>query len=140
MNVRLHWAERFLNWFPHHTKLYLRGERGKDMGGRMALQKELFNALAPFFDALRKEALTEGHKAGLRIRARVFEWDAQTVRLATDLDIPVRPERSSGVIIDVSDAAGNPIGSFQSPLHKRLRRDEADQMVAQINDPATRLP
>ncbi len=55
MIVRKHWAERFIDWFPNNTKLYIRGERGKDWNETSALYKELFDQLAPFMDKLRAE-------------------------------------------------------------------------------------
>jgi len=64
MRVKVHWAETFLNWFPVHTKLYIRGERGKDWPQAEALRQELFHVLVPFFDRLRKEAYEEGFEAG----------------------------------------------------------------------------
>ena len=62
MKVTLHWAERFLNWYPFNTKLYIRGARGASQGKAAELQSELFHALAPFLDKLKKEAELEGRK------------------------------------------------------------------------------
>jgi len=59
MKVQLHWAERFINWFPFHSKLYIRGERGADHEKARALTKELFDALVPFLDQLKSEARKE---------------------------------------------------------------------------------
>ncbi len=52
MQVQMHPAEHFLNWYPRNTKLYIRGERGKDWKQQMALNKELFDQLVPWLDAL----------------------------------------------------------------------------------------
>lgn len=49
-SVRKHPAERFINWFPHHTKLYLRGEQGKPWEVTHRLYEELFEQLKQFFD------------------------------------------------------------------------------------------
>lgn len=59
MQAKLHWAERFMNWFPAHTQLYIRGERGKSRREVQALRKELFDKLAPFLDRCRAEAKAE---------------------------------------------------------------------------------
>jgi len=72
VNVKLHWAERFLNWFPFNTKLYIRGERGASQGKASELQRELFHALAPFLDELKKEAELEGRKEYARELKRVL--------------------------------------------------------------------
>lgn len=45
-----HPAERFIDWFPHNTKLYIRGERGKDGREVDALYQELFDQLVPFLE------------------------------------------------------------------------------------------
>jgi len=59
LKVELHWAERFLNWFPHNTRLYIR--KKKDVEPHFSRDgKELFDQLVPFLDKLRKEAYTEG--------------------------------------------------------------------------------
>lgn len=65
MRVKLHWAERFMNWFPFHTNLYIRGQRGKGWKEQRALNKELFDQLAPFLDELKEEAYHEGYQNGL---------------------------------------------------------------------------
>lgn len=59
MNVKLHWAERFLNWYPANTKLYVRKSKGVDYD-RFKLDRDLFHQLVPFLDKLRNEALAEG--------------------------------------------------------------------------------
>lgn len=59
MRVTLHWAERFINFYPFNTKLYVRGARGADHTKARALERELFQALVPFLDRLRKEARAE---------------------------------------------------------------------------------
>lgn len=50
LNVKLSLAERFLNWFPNNTKLYIRGQRGKDWNTQRALDEELAEQLREFFD------------------------------------------------------------------------------------------
>lgn len=50
IRVQLSLAEHFLNWYPHATKLYIRGERGKDRAVVDRLHKELFDQLCEFFD------------------------------------------------------------------------------------------
>ncbi len=52
MNIRLHPAEQFLNYFPRHTQLYVRGERGKSAAETDAIYRKLFHDLVPFFDRL----------------------------------------------------------------------------------------
>lgn len=62
MRVKIHWAQRFIDWFPHHTKLYIRGERNADHAKADALRKELFDALVPFLDRMRTDARAEARK------------------------------------------------------------------------------
>jgi len=57
--VKLSLAERFLNWYPKHTKLYIRGERGKDWETRRLLDQELVEALNPFLERLVQERVDE---------------------------------------------------------------------------------
>jgi hypothetical protein len=59
MRVRLHWAERFINFYPSNTKLYVRGARGADHAKARKLEKELFDSLVPFLDKLKREARIE---------------------------------------------------------------------------------
>ena len=59
MKVQLHWAERFINWYPFNTQLYIRGAKGADHEKAFALTKQLFDALAPFLDQLKREARAE---------------------------------------------------------------------------------
>lgn len=59
MRVTLHWAQRFIDWFPHHSKLYIRGSRGADHAKANAQRKELFDDLVPFLDRLKLEAKKE---------------------------------------------------------------------------------
>lgn len=142
MRVSLHWAEHFLNFYPFKTKLYLRGERGKDHAEARALQNELFKALVPFFDGLRKDAIREGHQQGLRINARVFDWAERTVSLNSGGEMPAAnadTNRRFGVTVDICDAAGNSIGTFQTPLHKKYHRVDADSMVENITAHRSRV-
>lgn len=48
--VEKHLAEKFIDWYPTNTKLYLRGERGADHKKMGELNRELFKALVAFFD------------------------------------------------------------------------------------------
>jgi hypothetical protein len=57
--VKLSLAERFLDWFPKHTKLYIRGQRGKDWAEQRRLESELAEALNPFLRQLVSEALED---------------------------------------------------------------------------------
>lgn len=59
--VRLSLAERFLNWYAGHTKLYIRGQRGKDWNEQRRLDAELAVALEPFLRQLVDE------EVGLRL-------------------------------------------------------------------------
>ncbi len=75
MKIRLHDAERFINWYPHHTKLYLRGERGADASKAFALQKELFAALVPFLDDVSAQARAEALEEAARLVDRALtKW------------------------------------------------------------------
>lgn len=65
MNVKLHWAERFINWFPNNSKLYIRGEQGKGWNETQQLYSDLFKALAPFLDKLKAEAYQEGYESAV---------------------------------------------------------------------------
>jgi hypothetical protein len=80
LEVKLHPAERFLNWFPKHTKLYVRGERGADWPKRNKLDKELFDALVPFLEGLRHEARIEAYE---RVLATPFDR-GETIRQAVE--------------------------------------------------------
>jgi hypothetical protein len=64
MNVKLSWVERFINWFPGHTRLYIRGAQGKPRHEIERLWRELFGDLKPFLAELRDEAYREGYEAG----------------------------------------------------------------------------
>jgi hypothetical protein len=48
LQVTLSLAERFLNWMPT-TKLYIRGQRGKDWAAQRELDTELAGQLVKFF-------------------------------------------------------------------------------------------
>jgi len=65
LRVKLHWAERFLNWYPHNTRLYLRKKKGQEPHFSRD-GKELFDQLAPFLDKLKEEAYQEGYLASLK--------------------------------------------------------------------------
>lgn len=57
--VKLHWAERFMNYMVHHTDLYQR--KKKNCPGGIVADKRLFDQLVPFFEELKKEAYLEGY-------------------------------------------------------------------------------
>ena len=63
LKVKKHWAERFMDWYPYNTKLYIRGERGKDWPEMRKLHKELFDQLVVFLDAMTKYRKILGHKS-----------------------------------------------------------------------------
>jgi hypothetical protein len=50
--VKLSFGERFLNWYPNHTKIYIRGQRGKDWNEQRALDAELAKSLNDWFESL----------------------------------------------------------------------------------------
>ena len=64
LEVKLSLAEHFLNWYTD-TKLYIRGQRGKDWDTQRALDKELFDQLCTFFD---RYGVTEAMRAQDRIK------------------------------------------------------------------------
>lgn len=57
--VQLSLAERFLDWYPRHTNLYIRGAAGKDWKTRLELDQELADVLNPFLQQLVSEAVAE---------------------------------------------------------------------------------
>jgi septal ring factor EnvC (AmiA/AmiB activator) len=70
--VRLSWAEHFLNWFPRHTTLYFRRDKAEqeaERKGAIAVMKRHFAQVSPFFDAIDREHA--------RLRAEVAEWKAK---------------------------------------------------------------
>jgi len=127
VKVRLSWVERFLNFFPSGTKLYLRGERGKDEGARAKLYEELVEAMAPFFEKLREEAFEDGRAGGFRISASPFK-DPEPEDRSMPYDYRVR--------LHITDAAGNAVGFFES-MHRMRRHEDAEALAAKIN--GTRL-
>ena len=64
ITVKLHWAERFINYMVHHTDLYQR--KKKNCPGGIAADKRLFDQLAPFFEKLKEEAYKEGYEAAIK--------------------------------------------------------------------------
>ena len=72
LKVKLHWAERFLNWFPYNTRLYIRKKKGQDIEFQRD-GKELFDQLVPFLDNLRKEAYIEGYHDATKGDDPLFE-------------------------------------------------------------------
>lgn len=77
-SVRLGLAERFLNWYAKHTKLYIRGQRGKDWDEQRRLDAELALALGPFLRQLVDEEvglrLAEQHLGVGRIEQALKAW------------------------------------------------------------------
>jgi acetyl-CoA acetyltransferase len=61
--VKLSPGERFLNWYAKHTKLYIRGQRGKDWAEQRALDQELWDVLNPWLLGLMAEARAEALRA-----------------------------------------------------------------------------
>jgi hypothetical protein len=66
LNVKLSWSERFINWFPYNTRLYIRKKKGVEPNFSTD-GKELFDQLAPFFDKLKEEARREGYEEAINI-------------------------------------------------------------------------
>jgi len=50
MQVKLSWTERFLNWMPHNTKLYFRGESRWSSKDHLTKLFEEAKTLTPFFN------------------------------------------------------------------------------------------
>jgi hypothetical protein len=50
--VKLSFGERFLNWYAKNTKLYIRGQQGKDWDESRALDAELAKQLDEWFESL----------------------------------------------------------------------------------------
>ncbi len=134
MRVTHHWAERFVNFFVHNTKLVIRGERGKSAEESNRLYAELGNALAPFFNSLRTEALREGHQHGVRLTAEKFDWAEQVA-----MDFGEVVGRRYGVRLYVGDMAGNPIAHFTTHERHKLIKEDADEMVDRIMKPGQRM-
>lgn len=61
LTVKLHWSERFINWYPHNTRLYLRKKKGQEPHFSRD-EKELFDQLTPFLDKLKEEAYIQGYR------------------------------------------------------------------------------
>lgn len=63
LTVELSFGERFLDWYAKNTKLYIRGQKGKDFTESMKLDVELASQLNNFFYNLREiKDLTEIRK------------------------------------------------------------------------------
>lgn len=62
--IKLHWAERFMNYMVHHTDLYERKTKANKNLDGIARDKRLFDQLVPFFNKLRDEAYLEGYQQG----------------------------------------------------------------------------
>ncbi len=52
MEVKLSFGERFLNWYANNTKLYIRGQHGKDWDTQRALDRDLAKQLNEWFETL----------------------------------------------------------------------------------------
>jgi hypothetical protein len=64
MQVKLSWAERFLNYM-HETKLYIRGSsKCKDHMETMKLEQEVADSLKPLFEQFRNEVYEEAYLEG----------------------------------------------------------------------------
>ena len=59
ITIKKHWAEKFMDWYPFNTKLYIRGEIGADWKKSSRLREELFDQLAPFFEEMREKIKKE---------------------------------------------------------------------------------
>jgi len=62
--VKLSYGERFLNWYPTHTKLYIRGQKGKDWNEQRALDSELAREINGWVRKQVEEALAEAQAKG----------------------------------------------------------------------------
>ena len=74
IKVRVHPAESFIN-FMVNTKLYIRGERGKNWKEAEALRRELFHQLVPFFDRIHAEAKAEEREECAKLCESLTEYD-----------------------------------------------------------------
>lgn len=59
IKVKKHIAERFMDWFPHHTNLYLEGTEDVDWKEASKLREELFHQLVSFFEGYKEEVVNE---------------------------------------------------------------------------------
>ena len=55
IKIKKHMAERFIDWYPFHTNLTLKGSYNADWRKHLELNNELFHQLVPFFEEMRKE-------------------------------------------------------------------------------------
>ena len=69
MNVRLSWGERFINWFPYNTKLYIKGEKGKSAAEVDFLYRELAKQ---FSDWMREQEEKDRIRAAEEEARRTF--------------------------------------------------------------------
>ncbi len=89
MQVQMHPAEHFLNWYPRNTKLYIRGERGKDWKQQMALQKELFDQLVPWLDDLvrvERDRVADLQERYDLLESNAYELQEDCIQMARELD------------------------------------------------------
>jgi hypothetical protein len=84
--VKKHIVERFLDWFPFYTKLYIRGEKNADWTKTKRLEKELFDALMPFFEEYKNEIYEEIEQKLKKKYCQRFLWATRNVA-KTDDDI-----------------------------------------------------
>lgn len=59
IKIKKHWAERFIDFYPVHTNLTLKGSYNADWRKHLELNNELFHQLAPFFKDMRAEIKEE---------------------------------------------------------------------------------
>lgn len=69
ITVKLGYGERFLNWYATNTKLYIRGQQGKDWAKQRELNREVAATVGPWVQKQVDEATAE-------LRARVAELEA----------------------------------------------------------------
>lgn len=110
MEIKPHWAETFINWFPTHTDLYIRGERGANWHKARQLREKLFKALVPFFDRLRDEARSEPARPAFVTGSHVYG----TPTKHSDLDLVLvanSDDNYAQLLFELSDDTGSDAGN-----------------------------